>query len=109
MVGTSLTLLCPPYGSVPSRHQADRYAAKIERIPRHLAALGLGRITHLRDVSHLERQPAHQIARALAETEAGIRQLQLRLPARALADSDAQNLPPMLRQSLRIGALHLHA
>src|SRR5215207_5347080 len=102
MVGTSLTLLCPPYGSVPSRHQAERYAAKIERIPRYLAALRFGRLAHLRDIGHLERQPAHQIARALAETEAGIRQLQLRLPARTLADSDAQDLPPMLRQPLRI-------
>src|SRR4051812_45266963 len=104
MVGTSLTRLCPPYGSVPSRHQLERHPAKIERIARYLAAVRLGRVPHLGDIGDPERQPAHQIARALDETEAGVGQFQRGLAA---ADSHAENLPPMLRKPLRIRALHL--
>src|SRR5436305_160291 len=65
------------------------HPTQIKPVPRYLATLRLRRIPHLRDINDLERQPAHQIACALDEAEAGIRQFQLRLAEAAGADGDA--------------------
>src|SRR6187431_716872 len=57
-----------------SRHQTKPHPAQIKPVPGHLAALRPGRLPHLGDIGHLERQPAHQIGRPLDEVEAGIGQ-----------------------------------
>ena len=59
---------------LPLRHQLERHPAKIKPVARYLAALGLGRVAHLGDIGDPERQPAHQIARALDEAKAGVGQ-----------------------------------
>ena len=82
-----------------SRRKTKRHPAKLERIARHRAPSCLGGIEHLGDIADLKRQPAHDLAVALDETEDAIRQFQFRLRRlRILADGNLEDPVPSARR-----------
>ena len=87
------------------RHQAERHPAKIERIARHLAALRLGCIPHLRDIGNLNVSPLIRSLAPLTKRKLALGNFSSASPPDF--DGDARNPPPMLRQPQRIRALHL--